>query len=144
MMRLALLPLVLALAAAGCATSSIQSRRDERLGAYNSLPAEQRLAVDSGQIKVGMTEDAVYIAMGKPSQILRGENAAGAMTTWLYFGTTFDEFRTWNMPYQTYYGRWYGGPYISYHYAPRSYVRAEVRFEAGVVKEWRSLPEPGR
>lgn len=143
-MRLGLLLIALVLTATGCATTSIQSRREERLGTYNTLTAEQRLAVDGGQIKVGMPEDAVFIAWGRPSQIVQGENTNGAVTTWLYFGTTFDEYRSWNMPHQTYYGRWYGAPYISYHYAPRNYVRAEARFEAGVVKEWRSLPEPGR
>lgn len=129
---------------AGCVSTSIDRRRQERLVGYNGLTFEQRLAVDSGEVKVGMNEDAVYIALGRPSQVLLGENSSGTTTTWLYFGTAFDEYRTWNVPYSTYYGRWYSPPYISYHYAPRNYVRAEVHFEAGLVKEWRSLPPPIR
>ncbi len=132
--------MLFALLLAGCATSTVDSRRLERLSNYNVLPAEQRLAVDAGQIKVGMPEDAVYIAWGRPSQVIAGERAAGPVTTWLYFGTSFEEMRSWEMAHGRYSGRWYGGPYISYHYAPRNYVRAEVRFEAGVVKEWHRLP----
>lgn len=143
-MRIALLLLVASLGLTGCATTSIGSRKQERLGSYNALNAEQRLAVDLGQIKVGMTEDAVYIAWGKPSQILHGESSAGKSTTWIYTGTYFEEYRGWSVHsyYHGYRGRYYTAPYMTYDYVPRNYVRAEVKFEGGVVKEWRSLPGP--
>jgi hypothetical protein len=31
--------------------------------------------------------DAVYIAWGKPSQVLQGESSQGSTITWLYTGT---------------------------------------------------------
>ena len=143
-MKFSLLILLGGLILGGCATSSVGSRKQERLGSYNSFTPEQRLAVDTGQIKIGMSEDAVYIAWGKPSQILRGESPAGAMLTWLYFGTYFEEYRGWNYYgyNHCYRGRYYAGPYMTSDYVSRSFVRAEVRFEGGLVKEWRSLPEP--
>ncbi len=143
-MRIVLLLLVASLGLTGCATTSISSRKQERLGGYNSLPADQRLAVDLGQIKVGMTEDAVYIAWGRPSQTIVSESATGRTTTWLYLGTYFEEYRGWSFYgyHHGYRGRYYTAPYMTYDYAPRSYVRAEVKFEGGVVKEWRTLPGP--
>ena len=126
----------------GCATSTVETRKQERYGAYSALPAETRGLVDQSQIKVGMSMDAVYIAWGKPTQILNAESAQGATTTWLYHGSYIDEYRYWTYRY-SYYGHCYpAGPYLDYSYYPRSYVRSMVVFETGVVKEWRHLPQP--
>lgn len=128
---------------AGCATSSIESRRKERIDAYANLPAEQKSAVDQGQIRVGMGMDAVYIAWGKPAQVIQGESAQGMSLTWLYHGTYLEEYRYWTHPGYYYGPGYYGSPRLAYDYYPRGYVSAEVKFEGGVVKEWRSLPQPG-
>ena len=130
---------------AGCATTStVETRKQERYNAYSELSPEQRTAVDAGQIKVGMSMDAVYIAWGSPSQILAGESSQGASVTWIYHGTYFEEHQFWGYPYYGHYGYcrryYYPGPYLAYDYSPRTYVRAEVRFVGGIVKEWRSLP----
>ena len=127
----------------GCATSTVETRRHERSGAYATLSQEQKAAVDAGQIKVGMPMDAVYIAWGKPSQILAGESPQGPTTLWLYVGTYMEEYRYWAYSGYGYCGRFYTGPYLAYDFNPRPYVKAEVRFEQGVVKEWRSLARPG-
>jgi hypothetical protein len=137
--------LMLAMFATGCATSTIEKRRSERSLAYGSLPAESRALVDQGQIAVGMTKDAVYIAWGKPSQIFTGQNERGTTTTWVYTGTAWQEHRFWNYRMRGY-GR-YGytaEPYLDYDYVPRSYQSAEVTFENGVVKSWRNLTAPPR
>jgi len=86
---------LLALLLAGCATSNIESRKKERYNAYSELSAEQRAAVESGQIKVGMTMDAVYIAWGKPHQVVAGEKTAGAQAVCLYFGTQLQGYTYW-------------------------------------------------
>ncbi len=127
----------------GCATSTIETRKQERQAAYAALAPDQKAAVDAAQIKVGMSMDAVYLAWGKPSQVLTGESSNGPTVTWLYQGTYLQEYRYWSYhPY--YYGRgFYGSPYLDYDYYPRSYIKAEVIFENGKVKEWRSLPRPG-
>ena len=114
----------------GCATSTLDSRKKERAGAYASLPAETKAAVDQGRIKIGMPMDAVYIAWGSPAQVLEHEGPAGAATVWLYEGGWMEEDRFW-------YGR-----HLAFAYQPRTYVRAEVVFANGIVKSWRTLPQP--
>lgn len=130
--------------AAGCATrGTVETRKKERSEAYSSLTPDLKALVDLGKIKIGMSTDAVYIAWGKPSQIIGGENAQGAHTTWLYEGTQLQEYRYWS--YRPYYGsrRGYaGGTTLDSDYYPTSYVQAEVTFENGVVKQWRTLPAP--
>ena len=127
----------------GCATSTIQSRRQERLASYRALSAEDRRAVDAGQIEIGMPVDAVYIAWGKPSQIVAGEPSEGVTVTRLYIRTHPKEQNFWSD-----YDRWhdsgyYTAPNAAHDSHPRSYVRAEVSFVGGVVKEWNSLSRPG-
>lgn len=135
---------LLLLAIAGCATQpSVESRRVERSAAYGALPPEHRKLVDEGQIKVGMNEDAVYIAWGQPAQVLQSEDASGRVATWLYQGTTTDEFVGWRyveMP----------GPNGSYltrrvdrDFNVREYVSAELIFRDGQLLSWRTLAKPG-
>lgn len=128
---------------AGCATSTIESRTKERYTAYSELTAEQRTAVDAGQIKVGMPKDAVYIAWGKPHQILASETAGGRQDVWIYLGTYLHSYTYWG--FQPYCGpyRYYHGPYLYSDYLPVTYPKAEVIFENDVVKQWRTLPQPG-
>ena len=141
-MKTSLCLLLASLLLTGCATSTLQTRKQERYAAYSQLPPDQKAAVDSGQITVGMSMDAVYIAWGKPSQVLVAESSKGSTVTWLYQGTYLQEYRYW-----TYHGYCYGrgfhsSPYLDFDYYPRSYVSAEVIFENGKVKEWRKLPQP--
>jgi hypothetical protein len=141
-----------ALGLIGCATSNVDSRKKERLSAYSNLAPEHKAAVDAGQIKLGMTMDAVYIAWGKPSQVVTAESSRGATVTWLYSGSYLQPYTTWGYsgyhgygPYDRYYGAGgYPGPFLYHDYLPVNYLRAEVVFENGVVKEWRTLPSPGR
>jgi hypothetical protein len=135
--------LLLALAA-GCATkSTVDTRRAEKLSAYETLPADQKAIVDSGQVRVGMTEDAVYIAWGKPSEVLQNEDASGHYVTWRYYGSFLQENRYWA------YREVNGGPsgiylerYLTSDYNPRDYVRSEIVFKGGRVLQWRTLPKP--
>lgn len=128
---------------AGCATSNtVAKRRTERAAAYAALPAEQRTLVDHGQIRVGMSMDAVYIAWGSPAQTLEGENERGIVTTWLYDGGWMQESRYWA------YRQMGAGPdlylerYLISDYEPRTYIRAQLRFVEGSLKEWQTLPRP--
>src|SRR5690349_8087590 len=127
----------------GCATSTLESRKQERYGVYSGLTSEQRISVDLAQIKVGMPMDAVYIAWGKPDQILTAETSAGTQLRWLYAGTYLQGFTHWTYPgpYGPFH-RAYSGPDLAHDYVVLSYIRAEVVFEGGVVREWRTLPRP--
>src|SRR5882724_8373971 len=114
----------------GCASGTIQKRKQERASAYAGLAPGMKAMVEQGQIKVGMPMDAVYIAWGAPAQVLQSENPSGAATTWLYNGGWIEETRFW------------ARRHLETYYQPRIYVRAEVVFVNGVVQEWRTLPQP--
>lgn len=129
---------------AGCATTStVQSRRAERPASYASLSPAERALVDQGQIQVGMTEDAVYLAWGKPAQVLQVAGRGGESTTWLYTGVATDAYRYWT--YREY-PRRDGPPLVDRtletDYDVNEFVSAEVVFEIGRVVSWRTLPRP--
>ncbi|HEU5069326.1 MAG TPA: hypothetical protein VFV96_02820 [Verrucomicrobiae bacterium] len=127
----------------GCATKTPASRAAERPAAYAALTSTQRELVDQGQIKVGMTTDAVYIAWGKPAQVLQSEDEHGAVTTWLYEGGWMEETRYWAYR-QIGTGRdRFLERYLINDYQPRTYIRAELHFVDGVLKDWRTLAQPG-
>ena len=127
----------------GCATT-IQDRRKERLAAYSQLAPDTQSLVDKGQIKVGMPKDAVYIAWGKPDQIIQGESDQGKNDTWLYYSSTLHPYQYWNYGYwgPSRHGYLYSTPYLDTDWYPVYYVAREVQFENDRVKSWRSLPHP--
>jgi len=126
----------------GCATSTIVNRRQEKLAAYNALPAAQRELVDHGQIQVGMGQDAVYIAWGPPEQVLEEETQEGHTVTWLYHGQWMQESQYWNYREVSRGGTVFMERYPDREYDPRDYVRAEIIFAGGKVVRWRTLPRP--
>jgi len=118
---------------AGCATSSVESRRREKAASYATFSPEFQHLVEQGQIRRGMPPDAVYIAWGKPAQILDREDNSGVVTIWLYHGNWTDEVRYW--PYN--YSR-----VPTTDYDIRSYISAEVVFRDDLVSSWRMFPKP--
>jgi hypothetical protein len=128
---------------AGCATSTIESRRSEKISAYHNLAPDERQLVDSGQIRIGMSSDAVYIAWGPPSEVLESEDANGRVTTWRYYGSWMQESRYWAYR-ETRRGHndLYLERYLVSDYQPRDYVRAEINLVDGRVANWRTLPRP--
>src|SRR5688572_3943261 len=138
------LALLLLLFLCGCA-STIEDRRTERLAAYSQLPGDTQGLIDTGRIKVGMPKDAVYIAWGKPAQVLQGESDQGRVETWVYHGATLRPYHYWS--YDGFYGSryrsyYYPIPYLETDWYPQYYVSAEVQFENDRVKHWLSLPSP--
>jgi outer membrane protein assembly factor BamE (lipoprotein component of BamABCDE complex) len=130
-MNLRIVILMAGLALTGCATSStVQSRVEERNAAFTAMPADVRASVAAGQLKAGMNPDAVYIAWGAPSQVTKGGNEAGETETWFYFGGYVQQTRYW------------GSRRMYYDYYPATYVRAQVMFADGLVKQWQQFGEP--
>jgi hypothetical protein len=127
-----LLLLLAGLLLSGCATSNIESRKRERAASYAALSPEFQGLVADGQIRRGMTEDAVYIAWGKPAQVLQEENETGLATIWIYLGGWMEETRYW----------YPNRRFPEHDYQPRTYVRAEIIFVNGLVSSWRTLPQP--
>ena len=134
------------LCVAGCATkSTIQTRQQERAAAYAALTPEQRALVDRGQITSGMAQDAVYVAWGHPSQVLKGESGGNSTTTWVYERTGVQERRYWNVRRRDpaiLHDVYRDLPTIESEYVPMRYASAEVVFENGVVKNWRQIASP--
>lgn len=128
----AFLFLFIGLLFAGCATSNIESRKRERAAGYAALSPEFKTLVSDGQIRRGMSEDAVYIAWGKPAQILQQEDANGLSVNWIYTGGWMEETRYWYSYRRV--------PQTDYQ--PRTYVRAEIIFTNGAVSSWQTLPQP--
>jgi hypothetical protein len=129
---------------AGCASpSTVTTRKQERAAAYAALSAEHQALVDAGRVAVGMGEDAVYMAWGKPAQVLQSGDATGLRTTWLYHGNTTDTYQYWHyypMPRP-------GGGYamartLQRDIDVREYVSAELVFKDGVLQSFRTLPRP--
>src|SRR5436190_13110618 len=125
--------LAIAWCVVGCATrSTVQSRHQERAADYAALTLEQRALVDQGQIKSGMGEDAVYIAWGKPFEVLKGESGGTPVTTWLYARTAVQERRYWNVHRRDpadLHNAYRFLPTIDTEDVPVHYTSAEVVFE---------------
>lgn len=119
---------------AGCATqSTVQTRIQERADAYAAFSPEVKQSVAASRVQFGMDTNAVYIAWGKPDEILESGNQHGEYTTWVYRGGFLEETRYWV-------GRRY--PHLEHDYEPRTYVRSEIVFFNGKVQSWRTLPQP--
>lgn len=143
--------LVTILAAAilvGCASdpkdpAQIAKRAAERPVAYAALTPTQKELVDHGQVQVGMSEDAVYLAWGQPDQVLRRGDASGEETTWLYSSSTTDEYVNWNyVEARGRDGTRYLDRVMTRDYAFRDYVSARLVFRGGKVVQWEMLPAP--
>jgi hypothetical protein len=132
-----------ALVLAGCASNgTILSRKQERQAAYAALTPEFKQLVDTGQIKVGMPEDAVYISWGPPDQVTENEDASGHTRIWIYMGQWMEESRYWNHREIRRDNTVYMERFVDRDYNPRSYVSAELCFQNSKLISWRSLPRP--
>jgi len=78
--------LMLALLLAGCATP--ESRIKKNPEAFAALPAEIQEAVRKGQVNVGFSADAVFLALGKPDREYTRQTEAGQTMIWSYVGYT--------------------------------------------------------
>lgn len=94
-----------ALVFAGCSTT--ESRISDHRDMFNSLsPAEQQL-VAAGQIRTGMSQNAVWLAWGSPEQRAAGAMRGQMTETWIYVNYA----PAYGYGYGGYpYGPWYG-PY---------------------------------
>jgi hypothetical protein len=127
----------------GCKSSTVESRRAERMAAYSALPADQRALVDGGQVRVGMNQDAVYIAWGLPQQKTQAEDGKGLSETWVYHSSTLDTYNYWTFRERTdRQGRTYLDRVLETDSQINSYVSAEITFAGGKVKSWRTFPTP--
>jgi len=129
----------------GCSsTPTLEERRAERATAYAALSAEDKKLVDAAQIRIGMPEDAVFIAWGKPDEVTDSEDQSGRQKQWFYRNFYFKENRYWT--YREGPGV-AGQPVVFERFLQsdldsRSYISAQITFKDGKVTNWRTLPKP--
>ena len=89
-----------------------------------------------------MSEDAVYLAWGRPHETKESSRNGRALRAWVYFGTESIPVQTVGIGYGHPYGYgYYGGCHephfdFGFDYAQREYIAAKVEFENGKVIYW--------
>ena len=132
------LPLaLLAILFASCSSSTPQGRIESDPARYGQLSSQDKRMVEQGKIRVGMTQDAVYLAWGKPHAVSKGGSSGGSTERWTYTGQT----PVWSNQFNVGYGGGFGhcyGPYYDYGptitYVP--YTAGTVHFRNGRVSKW--------
>ncbi len=132
--------LLMALAAlllAACQVATPATRIEENPVLFASLPEKDKALVQRGQIRAGMSPEAVFIAWGYPnSQPFVGEKDGKRLERWVY--TRMEPVMvtpTWGGPCWGPHG-WHchGGAMMDTAYVPRN--TAYVTFENDKVVSW--------
>jgi hypothetical protein len=115
-----------------CATT--EARISQHPEIYQRLSATDQALVSQGQIRPGMTTDAVWLAWGTPDQKLPGNVRGRPTETWVYI--------RYNTP-PSYGGPYYYGPFDWSYIPPKfPYPSKGVTFSNGRVVFFRYLPSP--
>jgi hypothetical protein len=121
-----------ALILVGCAT--IQTRISQHPEMYQRLSARDQALVSQGQIRAGMTMEAVWLAWGTPDQKIPDNMGNRPTETWLY------------LRYQTppsYGGPYYYGPFDWSYIPPKfPYASRGATFSNGRVVFFQYVPPP--
>jgi hypothetical protein len=67
---------------AGCETSGVSSRIQEKSAVFGNLAPWQQRDIQNGVVDIGFSTDMVYMSLGKPSKIVTTAN--GQETIWTY------------------------------------------------------------
>jgi hypothetical protein len=70
------------LAGMGCSTP--QTRAKERASSFERLKPEDQRMLLQGKIREGLDEDAVYVALGSPTRVTRGQREGKQEYSWIY------------------------------------------------------------
>ena len=66
------------------ACSTFESRSKQKASVFNSLDTATQARLQAGEILIGDTLDAVYIALGEPDEKKTSTTDKGKTTTWIY------------------------------------------------------------
>lgn len=133
-----------------CASSSPMSRITNNPAVFESLSQEHRELVATGVIRQGMTQDAVFLAWGRPDRVSRGHRGGQGFETWTYLefeavrrrnlgvgfgygGHGYGRRHGWPGHHRGFHDPFYGGG-STVDYIP--VIGAEVVFIGGRVSEW--------
>ena len=67
----------------GCALEDPAARAGQRPG-FQTLPPRERQLALAGEVRDGMSADAVFVAWGKPAQVYRGTANGRPLESWVY------------------------------------------------------------
>lgn len=150
MKSLLLMTLAAAFICVSCTSGSPATRIEKNPTLYDQLPSSQQALVDKGQIKQGMSKEAVFLAWGNPASKAEGEESGKHFERWTYsglrpvytsslnigYGHGYGYSRCYN-PYGYYSGGRYGRGYgysQAVTYVPTK--AASVDFKDGRVSRW--------
>jgi hypothetical protein len=116
----------------GCATTEARISRHPEI--YQRLSPRDQALVSQGQIRPGMTMDAVWLAWGTPDQKIPGRVRGDSTETWVYL--RYETPPSYGEPY-------YYGPF-DWSYIPPKFVYPAkgVTFSKGSVVFFRYLAPP--
>ena len=124
--------IAVALIFGGCGTTGARVSQHPEI--YQSLTPTDQALVSQGQIRTGMTMDAVWLAWGTPEQKIPGNVRGRTTETWVYL--------RYNTP-PSYGGPYYYGPFDWSYIPPKfPYPSKGVTFSNGRVVFFRHLPSP--
>jgi hypothetical protein len=132
------LTLLLCLGLTACSTPETRSK--EKMDTFSRLSKDQQRLVLQGRITEGISEDAVYIAMGHPNKVRRGRYQGKDNVAWVY-----GRLESYVIP--RYRIRHYRAPDGCLHaervYEPETHYRTvetfSVFFDGGKVVGWQEL-----
>jgi hypothetical protein len=109
------------------ACSTPQTRISEHPDLYQSLSPRDQALVNQGQIRIGMSRTAVWLAWGSPDRKIVGNMGGGPTETWLYiyYATYYPPYGPW--------GPWgyFGDPFYDPFYY--SYIPPSIPYPSKVV-----------
>ena len=123
--------------------STPQTRISENPDLYQSLSHRDQALVTQGQIRIGMSKTAVWLAWGTTDRKIIGNMGSGPTETWIY--TYYASY-----PYYPYYAPWdiyFGAPLYDpfcYSWFPQSiaYPGKVVTFANGRVASFQYVKSP--
>jgi hypothetical protein len=129
-----------AIVLASCSTP--QTRISENPDLYQSLSHRDQALVSQGQIRIGMSRTAVWLAWGTPDRKIVGNMGDGPTETWIY---TY--YATYTYPYYAPWDIYFGAPLYDpfcYSWFPQSipYPGKVVTFANGRVASFQYVTSP--
>ncbi|MDF1824435.1 MAG: hypothetical protein P1U68_07320 [Verrucomicrobiales bacterium] len=137
----------------GCTTQTANEKRIEKNPAlYEKLSSRDKELVRAGEVAEGMSQEAVFIAWGRPDRVMTGGRNGKSNEKWAYFDST--PVRTFSVgvgtggfsPFYTNFGV---HPSYGYSYGPGwgygtdidfvQHISREVEFTNGRVTAWERL-----
>jgi hypothetical protein len=122
-----------ALLLTSCATTEARISKHPEI--YQRLSPRDQALVSQGQIRPGMSMDAVWLAWGSPDQKIPGERRGRPTETWMYV--------RYDTPFPSYGAPYYYGPFDWSYIPPKfPYLSKGVTFSNGGVVFFQYLPPP--